>query len=259
MSDPQETYTEPDEEFRIDEAVLYKTLKLCQGDRAKAMAAFRQSGIQMSRCQLDEAIQASSILRAYFGEDSPIVHSEGMDPESALLRLPDGTGEQRQVSDADMARIVKVQDEYIAARGLRGVGFTDDDIQEMESMAQFVGHGFKKTIDLTHGVMVVQLWNLKKRADEIQGILNNTEERERVALTERGQIVRYTTARFTDQEKLEWQKELTNIVDQIRRIADSSNAGAALRLKAEMAARDIGPAQKVPTKKARRLRKAEVS
>lgn len=230
----------------IDEAVLYKTLKLSKGCRKTARVALDRAGIEITEKEISDAIKKSSILNAYFGSNSPIVHDKGLDPEEALLRLPNDS-----VAEENLSKVVAIQDEYIAAKGLKGVGFSDTDIQEMESMAQFVGHGFKKTIDLTHGVMVVQLWKLKKRADEIQEILNNDEQKERIHVSERGDIVRYVTDRFSDNEKLEWQKELTNIIDQIRRIADSSNNAAALRMKAEMAVREI---EKKPTRKAKKLR-----
>lgn len=242
--------TTQDEPFVIDEAVLYQVLKLSNGDRCAARTALARSGIEITSEQLDEAINDSSILKAYFGSNSPVIHADGVNPEEALLRLPDNAG----VSEADMARIVTVQDGYIAARGLEGVGFSSDDIEEMESMAQFVGHGFKKTVDITHGVMVTQLWQLKKRADEIRAILNNTETVERVEVTDSGRVVRYEGARFSDQEKLEWQKEYTSIIDQVRRISDSANQGAAIRLKAELAS--FNASEKVSKKPSRRLKKA---
>lgn len=232
----QEQDLEPDDtQIHLDEASLYRILKVSKGDRNFTLRLINEAGRRMSLCELDSAIERSSILRAYFGEGSTLVEESGVDPESALLRLPSST--DSQLSGASMERVVAAQDEYLMARGLEGVGMSTDDIREMESMAQFVGHGFKKTVDMTHGIMVTQLWKLHKRADEIREILNNTEESERITVTEKGDVIRYNAPRFSDEEKLEWQKEYTNVVDQIRRISDSAHQGAAIRLKADVASR----------------------
>lgn len=243
------TPREDDEPYQIDEATLFRVLKTSKGNRRLALAMIQESKAEWVMSDLEEAIEHSSILRAYFGSSSPLNEADGVDPENALLRLPDTNEEPDSIA---VSKVIDAQDNYLMARGLRGVGFSEDDIQEMESMAQFVGHGFKKTVDMTHGIMVSQLWKLHKRADEIREILNNNEEAERVEVTDRGQIVRYNTARFTDAEKLEWQKEYTNIIDQIRRISDSAHQGAAIRMKAELASREASEqSSKKPKRKLR--------
>lgn len=237
----------------VDEATLFRVLKVSDGNREQAVNLLNEAGVSISRKQLAWRIRESKILSAYFGDDSSIVDVQGIDGEAALMRLPSSDDE---LPEASMNKIVEAQDNYLMARGLQGVGFDESDIQEMESMAQFVGHGFKKTVDMTHGIMVTQLWKLHKRADEIREILNNNEETERFEVTEKGEVIRYRAARFTDAEKLEWQKEYTNIVDQIRRISDSAHQGAAIRLKAEMASNE---ANRSAAKKATKKRLKRVS
>lgn len=240
----------------LDDARIYKLLKFTNGKLDKAVELLRQSGsrrgdqpaMNITAADLRQRIEESPILKAHFGEGSTIVHNEAIDPLDALLRIPDG--KMDDLSNRDVSEIIRRQDEYIASKGLEGVGFTGDDIREMESMAQFVGHSFRKTVDITHGVMVTQLWKLHKRANELLEILNNEEETQRIHFTDKGAIVRYTGQRYTDQEKLEWQKEYTSIVDQIRRISDTTNSGAAIRMKAEMMVRgDAPPDKKKPKRK----------
>jgi hypothetical protein len=244
---------EEQEDILIDEATLYKALKLCRGDRKSAKGFLARAGIELTDEEIDKEIEGSSILSALFGSDSPVVHTRTVDPEAALLRLPNGKGESTPLTDEDMGRIVEIQDEYIAARGLEGVGFSAEDIQEMESMAQFVGHGFKKTVDLTHGVMISQLWQLKKRLDKLNKMIDDEDaDIDRIEFhsgKDSGGFVTHRSKR-TEAERLALIQEQRALADLVQKYARTTNEGAAIRLKAEMASHEASErAQKRPTKR----------
>jgi len=250
-----ETYTEEDELYVIDEAILYKALKVSKGDRARTKNLLKRSGINISVDQINEAIENSSILKAYFGGDSALIHTDNLDPERALLRLPDGR--EGEVSEQDMQVAIEAQDNYIAARGLEGVGFSSKDIQEMESMAQFVGHGFRKTVDLTHGVMVSQLWKLRNRLQEIEKMLDSDEEIERIEFysgKEAGYWVEHKSKR-TESEKLELLQEYRQLSDLIQKYANTTNQAAAVRLKAEIASHEAS--ERFSQRPKKRLKRAK--
>ena len=242
-----------DPEIVVDEATVYKALKIFRGDRGSTRVFLGKSGIGITAEQLDQTIKDSVILSAMFGSGSPIIHPQVIDPEAALLRLPDGNGEYKKMDDQDMGKIVAIQDEYIAARGMEGVGFSSEDITEMASMAQFVGHGFRKTVDLTHGVMVTGVWKLKKRLDKLEAMIDNEDEEvERIEFYSGKDSCSFETfkSKRTEAERLELIREYRALADLVHKYASATSQGAAIRLKAETAAWEAGQRNsRKPTKK----------
>jgi len=129
----------------------------------------------------------------------------------------------RKTSQLSLDEQIALQDDYMMAQGLAGCGLTESQIAKANSFAAFAGRSFEKMVDMGHGMLAVNALKLHERAEYIlENILNSDEEVTRTKMTPKGEMVNVTEPRYSEEDKIKWQKELTNLVGEMRKISDSA-------------------------------------
>tara|TARA_R100000951_G_scaffold41798_1_gene35252 strand:- start:13951 stop:14661 length:711 start_codon:yes stop_codon:yes gene_type:complete len=129
----------------------------------------------------------------------------------------------RESSKLTLEEQVTIQDNFLLSEGLEGCGMTKDQISKAKSFAAFAGKNFEKMVDMGHGMLAVNALKLHERAEEIlENILNNEEEVSRTVVTPKGEVVTITEPKYSQEDKIKWQKALTDMVGEMRKISDSA-------------------------------------
>lgn len=220
----------------LDVAMIHQVLSRFK-DFDKAEAALERAGYTGPEPGwLRALVSLDPVLSGWWGDGSVVVADLTPTEIDTINRGASGSTDDLPPGEARIlaAKAHQAHDDLIMAKGLSAVGFNPDEIQELVAFSEIVGHGFQRLHDFTNGALSAQLFRLQKRIQFIdEQILQCDERCERWVVTEKGQVVRFNAEKYTEEEKLEWQKEQRQLIDQMRRIADSANASMALRIKAK--------------------------
>jgi hypothetical protein len=119
------------------------------------------------------------------------------------------------------------------------------DAGEINKLAQFAEQSFSKSINITHATMVMSSHKLSKRAQWIEeNVLQYIDDPdnlyEHTVVTEDGTVVKYEGPKYSEDDKLEWQKQYTTIMAELRKFAETGNNAALARIKAAEIAGKMG-------------------
>jgi hypothetical protein len=221
-----------DKDKPIDPGLLFKVLKHTKGSFAAAAKFLNEGGYAyVTSYGIRKEVKQNPILNAYFGKTSPIVHEN--DPDLELLNKNMLADIPEEEAAARQASLMASHDKLLQVKGLQGVGFNASEIQKLESYAQFVGHGFRNTLDITHGLIVVTAFRMSERAAEIaEKILDCEDDADHVGITKDGKTFTYQAPKYSTEDKLKWQEQYTALMDQIRKVSDTAHRSAQVRLNA---------------------------
>jgi hypothetical protein len=222
---------------------LRQVLSETNGNRTETVNILRQAGYQISHSTVVRLIASSPELTAMFPPE--INRTSGVETQA---EAPNSNAVA--VRDEPPAAQVGKQDEALK-NGMLGAGFKEEEISKFESYSDFIMHGFTRTVDFTYGVMVKGVMHLEARAEYIQTkILDNDEKIE--AVDKNGNPI--TIQRYSDDDKLAWNKEYLSIMQQIGKFADTTNNAALIRVKAHALQDDGGN-----DKRRKRMKKVKAS
>lgn len=215
----------------LSEERLLQVMREVHGNRAECAEILKDAGYLSKVADITELIKEFHAVEELFPATYGL-REEAKPPqpkESAVREQPPAV----QHSEAELQ---EQSDDIISKRGMKGAGISDEQIQRFDSMAEFVGHGFSKTVDFTYGVMVVGTMNLEERAKYIkEHILENEDEVEHTVFISKGgscQPYKYTGPKYSPEIKLEFQREYNSIMDILGKYAKISNDAALTRVKA---------------------------
>lgn len=205
----------------VDRLVIHHALKKCGGNVAAAHRLLKDTcRLTKGSTWLDSTIRKDPALKAVWIDKSA---------QYSMVEMPNQlTPEQEQALGDEMMR---KEQAFIDARNFEDV--FGSDAQEATMLARFAEESFSKSVNLIHGIVTKSSLSLAKRAEWIvEEVLLNEEEVQRKEVSD-GELVEFEGPKYTEAEKLEWQKEYTNIISELRKFGDSFNAAGLARLKAK--------------------------
>lgn len=204
----------------IDRETLHKLLKEYGGVVSEIIKALRGTPFEMEAGDIFNFVKSDTVLYPIWWDrinGKRIVAAESL-PNTLLATRQDPFKEAKETEE-----MVSAQDDYLAGVGLEKCGLRPDQIQKAVSFAQFAGKSFRKMTDMTHGMMLVSVLNLKERIDYIeQNILTNNNTVSRQVVDKQGGVTTVTVPEYSSEEKLMWQKEYTSLIGELRKISDSA-------------------------------------
>jgi hypothetical protein len=236
--------------MQITPQQIHDLLTRLEGDRDAAVALLVDSGIEeMTRRKLDQVIKSHGALNATWNNSGPVSNvSAPTDQE---------VNEERQLApfDASNQFMITQAEKFNAAEGMANAGVQPDKVQAALGFSEFARNSFAMTIDMIHGMMVVDAQVLHDRAAYIkEKILENTDMVNKTFQSKDGPVVKQVP-KFSEEDKLEWQKEYLGIMQEIRKFSETANNAALTRIKAQVAANEIGDGARAskPKRKLKRV------
>jgi hypothetical protein len=196
----------------MDREQIHQVLLKTGGD-----VSIASSFLSVDKDELIEYLNRDPVLKPTWGaraKRQSIAPTDVPDVPETTLRARNKLSEMDQVA---------IQDEFLLSEGLESCGLAPDEIAQANSFANLAGKNFEKMVDMGHGMLIVNALKLHKRAEEImEDILSNDETVDRETVTPKGEVVVLTVPKYSEEEKIKWQKELTNMVGEMRKITDSA-------------------------------------
>jgi hypothetical protein len=220
------------EEKKPDFEVLRQVFSEVGGSKKKALQLLRQAGYKISDKKFSILVATDATLSAIANGEKVTIQEAPPEPSIEDDNRPEPPATQTE------GALSLQESEGLSKEGMVKAGFSGDMIQKFDGYAQFANHGFKKTVDATYGLSSKSSMTLDERADWIIAeILCNDEEIEHVRYHEKdGRLIKWMGPRFSDEDKLMWQKELTSIYEAIAKFGGIANQSAIVMLKAADAA-----------------------
>jgi hypothetical protein len=225
------------EDKKPDFPVLRQVFAECNGSKKRTLSVLRQAGYKITDKKFAVLIASDAKLTAIAHGEKVTLQEPAPEPT-----LEDGDRSAPPATQTEEALTLQ-DEENLSREGMSKAGMSDDMIEKFDGYAQFANHGFKKTVDATYGLMSKSGMRLDQRAEWIiDNVLQNDEEIVHQRWSEKdGQLITWTGPRYSDEEKLMWQKELTSIYEAIGKFGGIANQSALVRLKAIDAANGKNP------------------
>jgi len=229
----------------LSKDTLRQVLSETKGNRTEAAHILKQAGYSIDRNGVSRIVDSDPELTAKFPSTN---RPDGTEPPAAPSEAEVTVRAEPPAATMAPSDQVAIQDEALKEQ-MRGANFTEDQIQRFGSYSDFIAHGFARTVDCTYGVMVKGVMQLEERANWIhENILCNEENEE--AVDEHGNTV--VIPKYSNEDKLQWQKEYLSIMDQIGKYATVTNNAALIRVKAHAADAGKGDKRQKRMKKVKR-------
>ena len=196
---------------QLDRRDINRLLNEVDGNIAAAARFLQESGF---------VIEEKS-LRGYILND-PFLNDMWLDIKG-ISKTEAPTEEEKETNPnlptspfaANMVAARVLQDSIVARRGLKGIGFSDERISKMIGYQNYASQAFSQTLDATHGQMVITQFKITERMEWIED-----------------NIFAKANNKVSMDDKLRWQKSYNELADQIRKVADTSNRAAEIRVNA---------------------------
>ena len=225
-ADPVEHSPDPPE---VDRVVIHHAMKKCGGNIEQAHRMLVDNKLTTrDRKWLDRILHKDHALKAVWIDQTS---------QYSLIEMPGELDPEDE--QALRQEMVRREQEFVDARNIDDV--FGDDAGKVESFAKFAEESFSKSINIVHGLAVADAVALHKRAEWIaDNVLLNEQEVEHKHVTESGEVVTYRGPKYSESDKLEWQKAYTEIMAELRKFAQAGNEAALARIRAREIANKIG-------------------
>jgi hypothetical protein len=185
------------------------------GNFTEASKVFKDAGYEYDEQNIRALVKGDSILKHVFDADAPTA-------ESTLVRVKPAAEDK---NPAQLAESQKRQADYLSLKMLRDSGASENRIKRFMNLSDFIGWGFKRAVDYSYGVQMESLEELVERGKEIRAKLRDGASYK----NSKGVSIPYT-----EEQKMEWQKEWTTIMALVDKYSQSTNNAALIRVKALM-------------------------
>ena len=204
----------------FDRKSIHEAIRMSNGSITEAHKLLESAGLTHTLKWLYEKINGDRVLKAVWVDG----RASYSDHEAPTSLSPKKIGEIE-------AELVKADADFIERNGADKV--FGDDAEMMLSFSDFASKSFQTTINMTYGVGIVSVKNLYKRAEHINtSILLNEETETKREMNAEGELVEFRAPKYSQAEKLEWQKQYTAIMEAICKF----NTGATAAANAKIAA-----------------------
>lgn len=204
----------------FDRKAIHNAMLMAKGSATQAHAILKQAGLTHTLQWFYRQLKSDRILKAVW-VDGKGGYSDHEAPASTTPVQARAIEQQLVESDA----------EFLKQHGADKVFGDDADL--MLSFADFASREFQTTVNITYGISVVSAKNLHLRAQEIhKGILLNEDTVTAYEETEDGKLVEVSRPKYSEADKLEWQKEYTSIMDTLVKFSNSATAAANAKIAA---------------------------
>lgn len=210
-----------------DAEVINRVIRAQQGDIALAFRILRAEDMFKTWTQFRDTVRKDLALNALWGQLFENYNDKG-EAKSTLL-VP--------VNDDDKERRVEVSN---ASTVMRQMGLDDKELALFTNSSNLAHNHFKETLSIAHGTSIKNLSTILARIEQIrEDYLDNDEKvpvlnkkGELILLSAEGEPPRYLMEdKIGPEEKMAWQAQYTQLLDQARRIQEAVYKGADVILK----------------------------
>lgn len=226
---PNPVGTDDDLSEHLDVPGIHRLMMAARGNVTDAIRMLEDAGISRTRKWLYDCINKSHALKAVWA-DSRDGFSTHEAPSTAIVK-PD---EQIEYE------LQQKQQRFVERTTTEAVFGDDTDL--MLSFSDFASKSFQTGINMIYGSSVKSAMNIMQRAEWINAkILLNQETMTEVRIDSEGNPFDYTGPKYSEAEKLEWQKEYTKLNDSLAKFNSGATAAAEAKLKAMKLSMDRDP------------------
>lgn len=205
----------------FDRKAIHEAMLMAGGVQAEAHRILEKAGLTHTRKWLNDEIHKDRVLKAVWIDGSG-QYSRHESPEAQL-----SPAKAREVE----SQRLQIEAEYMEQVGVESI-FGEDSAEAM-SFATFASKQFGTSVNMIYGISVKSAFDLRKRAEWIEAnVLLNDETVTHHATDKEGNLITYDGPKYTEPEKLEWQKVHTDIMETLRKFGDSATNAAEAKIKA---------------------------
>lgn len=201
---------------KLDPARIHELLQKFRGNRFN-MALFLQSDgyPDVTHEVITELIENNPVLKELWSTNP--IYENIMPSPSEILAAQNNN----PFSDAEVRERINLalqgQADFMMLEDMRRAGFDGEDMQKFVAMSSFAGAAFEHLVSASHGQVYKTSNLLLRRAEHImEQVLKNEEVVERDVYLKNGSVLTRKLPRYSDNEKLEWEKMLNLVFKQIR-------------------------------------------
>lgn len=213
----------------FDRKAIHRAMLLAKGNGAEAHRLLVAAGLTHTRKWLNDQLHKDRILKAIWVEAA----SGYSDHEAPATQLSPEDAQQIE------AELLRRDAEFLDRVGTENVfgGSSDKAL----AFADFASRSFQLSVNMIYGISVKSAFDLRERAEWIEAnVLLNEEETTHTAMDKNGQLVTWQGPKYSEEDKRNWQKEYTAIMETLRKFGDSATAAAEAKIKAYKLTRDKG-------------------
>ncbi|MFP4541947.1 MAG: hypothetical protein ACLFR7_09980 [Opitutales bacterium] len=224
-SDPVDHSPDPPE---VDRVVIHAAMKKCGGNIEQAHRLLKSNGMtSRDRKWLDRILHKDAALKAVWIDQTS---------EYSLIEMPTQLAPEEE--SALQEQMVRREQEFVDAQNIDDV--FGENAGEVISFARFAEQSFSKSINIVHGLSVKSAVDLAKRAEWIaENVLLNEDIVKKTHITDDGTKVEFDAPKYSEADKLDWQKEYTSIMAELRKFGEAGNQAALARIRAREVANRI--------------------
>ena len=179
-------------------------MKSSNGDFTEAVRNLERLGEEYTENTIKTFIESDPVLKPIWGDHILKGLTEALVPSK----------------DTDITQeLVRKESQFLTAKGLENCGIKGNTLAKLVSYTDFVNKSFDSIVDISHGMSLVNAVQLQEQAEYIRENYLMNDKKMVVKKLIDGQMEDVEVPVVSQEAKLQWQKEYTNIMEKLLKFA----------------------------------------